>query len=123
MDFSNQIVSQSVAGGVGTTLTSAGRTLHRGGEFALSFETREAGWTEATNVFSRVAVTWAPTVRYTSARIATAPCFDGATTGRVVATGSGLGHQLSVVLGHRGSSLRSASISARCIGQMPWPPG
>lgn len=89
MDFANQIVSQSVAGGVGTTLTSAGRTLHRGGEFALSFESRDAGWTQGANVFSRVAVTWAPTVRYTSARIATPACFDGATSGTLVATGSG----------------------------------
>jgi Fe(3+) dicitrate transport protein len=35
MDFQNQIVAQSVAGGVGSTLTNAGRTKHRGIEFAV----------------------------------------------------------------------------------------
>jgi Fe(3+) dicitrate transport protein len=35
MDFQNQIVSQSVAGGAGATLTNAGRTRHRGIEFAV----------------------------------------------------------------------------------------
>jgi Fe(3+) dicitrate transport protein len=35
MDFQNQIISQSVAGGVGATLTNAGRTRHRGIEFAV----------------------------------------------------------------------------------------
>ena len=34
MDFQNQVISQSVAGGVGSTLTNAGRTRHRGIEFA-----------------------------------------------------------------------------------------
>ena len=35
MDFQNQIVTQSVAGGAGATLTNAGRTKHRGIEFAV----------------------------------------------------------------------------------------
>ena len=35
MDFQNQIVSQSVAGGTGATLTNAGRTRHRGVEFGV----------------------------------------------------------------------------------------
>jgi Fe(3+) dicitrate transport protein len=35
MDFQNQIVSQSVAGGVGATLTNGGRTRQRGVEFAV----------------------------------------------------------------------------------------
>ncbi len=34
MDFQNQIISQSAAGGTGATLTNAGRTQHRGIEFA-----------------------------------------------------------------------------------------
>lgn len=35
MDFSNQIIPQSVAGGVGATLTNAGETLHEGLEAAV----------------------------------------------------------------------------------------
>lgn len=89
MDFENQIVAQSVAGGIGTQLTSAGRTLHRGGEFALNASSRDAGWTEGdTDVFARLALTWVADARFNSTRIATAPCFDGATTGTLVATGS-----------------------------------
>lgn len=90
MDFQNQIVAQSVAGGVGATLTSAGETIHRGGEFALNVSSRAAGWTEReTDVFARLALTWVADAEYNSTRIATAPCFDGATTGTLVATGAG----------------------------------
>lgn len=90
MDFSNQIISQSVAGGVGATLTSAGRTLHRGGELSLTLSSRDAGWTTAqTDMFARLATTWVATARYNSTRIATVPCFDGAVTGTLVQTGSG----------------------------------
>jgi Fe(3+) dicitrate transport protein len=42
MDFSNQIISQSAAGGVGSTLTSAGETRHRGVEFATKFDLLDA---------------------------------------------------------------------------------
>ncbi len=42
MDFQNQIVSQSVAGGVGATLTNAGRTRHRGIEFAVKTDLLDA---------------------------------------------------------------------------------
>jgi Fe(3+) dicitrate transport protein len=90
MDFANQIVAQSVAGGVGATLTSAGETFHRGGELALNASSRDAGWTEGeTDVFARLAVTWVADARFNSTRIAAAPCFDGAITGTPVATGSG----------------------------------
>ena len=42
MDFQNQIVSQSVAGGVGATLTNAGRTAHQGIEFATKLDLLDA---------------------------------------------------------------------------------
>jgi Fe(3+) dicitrate transport protein len=90
MDFDNQIIAQSVAGGIGTQLTSAGRTLHRGGEFAFNASSRDAGWTGSdTDVFARLAVTWAGDAKFNSTRIATAPCFDGRDSGTLVATGSG----------------------------------
>jgi Fe(3+) dicitrate transport protein len=89
MNFENQIVPQSVAGGVGATLTSAGRTLHRGGEFSLTLSSKDAGWSRDSDFYARLATTWVATSRYTSTRTATAPCFDGATTGTLVATGAG----------------------------------
>ena len=42
MDFDNQIISQSVAGGSGATLTSAGRTQHRGAEVATQIDLLDA---------------------------------------------------------------------------------
>lgn len=89
MDFENQIVAQSVAGGIGATLTSAGRTLHRGGELSLGFSSRGAAMTDRADIFARSAVTWLPTARYASTRITTAPCLDGAAPGSLVATGRG----------------------------------
>jgi Fe(3+) dicitrate transport protein len=89
MDFENQIVPQSVAGGVGSTLTSAGRTLHRGGELSLRASSRDAGLTDTADIFARAAITWLGTARYASTRIATPPCFDGRTTGSAVETGGG----------------------------------
>ena len=89
MDFENQIVPQSVAGGIGATLTSAGRTIHRGGELSLNYSSRDAGLTSGTtDVYARTALTWLPTARYASTRIATLAC-DGAATGTLIATGQG----------------------------------
>ncbi|MCP9473214.1 MAG: TonB-dependent receptor [Nitrospira sp.] len=42
MDFDNQIITQSVAGGVGATLTNAGRTQHRGAEVATQIDLWDA---------------------------------------------------------------------------------
>ncbi|MBM4126378.1 MAG: TonB-dependent receptor [Nitrospira sp.] len=42
MDFDNQIISQSAAGGIGATLTSAGRTQHRGAEVATRIDLLDA---------------------------------------------------------------------------------
>lgn len=89
MDFENQIVPASVAGGVGATLTSAGETVHRGAELSLRWSSREAGVTREADIFARTAVTWVGTARYASTRIATPPCFDGAAPGTPVATGRG----------------------------------
>lgn len=84
LDFSNQIIPASVAGGVGTTLTSAGKTRHRGAELALDFSSREAGATEGGDLFARAALTWVAEASFDSTRIVTVPCFDGRTTGAAV---------------------------------------
>ena len=89
MDFENQIIAASVAGGVGASLTSAGQTRHRGGELSLAFNSKSAGLTTGVDIFARTAITWLPTAEFASTRIVTPPCFDGATTGTPVVTGSG----------------------------------
>jgi Fe(3+) dicitrate transport protein len=67
MDFENQIVPASVAGGAGATLTSAGRTLHQGLELLARLDlgtlTRSAN-----NLFLELAWTWLPTARFEGER-------------------------------------------------------
>lgn len=84
LDFSNQIIPASVAGGAGTTLTSAGKTRHRGAELALDFSSRDAGATEGGDLFARAALTWVAEASFDSTRIVTVPCFDGRATGAAV---------------------------------------
>ncbi|GAB3546317.1 TonB-dependent receptor family protein [Noviherbaspirillum agri] len=62
MDFANQIVPQSESGGVGATVTNAGKTLNRGLEAALGVEIG-AGWSLGANA------TYIPTARYNSTKI------------------------------------------------------
>ncbi len=82
LDFSNQIVPASVAGGAGATLTSAGRTLHRGVEVGgrIGSEAFAAGlhrvWVEA-------AWTWLPVARYDGDRYAWIGTGGGDVPGKV----------------------------------------
>jgi Fe(3+) dicitrate transport protein len=67
MDFENQIVPASVAGGSGATLTSAGRTLHQGlellGRLDVGTLLRTSG-----NVFVELSWTWLPTATFEGER-------------------------------------------------------
>ena len=56
MNFENQVISASLAGGVGATLTNAGETLHQGAEVLLQLDTRELHGTPY-NAFVRTAFT------------------------------------------------------------------
>jgi len=91
MDFTNQIVPASLAGGSGATLTNAGRTLHRGAEVAA--EWRDDSRSLAPH--ARVAWTWLPVARYVGTRYSAIP---GHT--QVDISGNRLpyaGHQLATV--------------------------
>lgn len=69
MDFGNQIIPASVAGGTGATLTSAGRTMHRGIELAVDASARQRwGWRHDVTV--SVAYTWLPTAEFRGERYA-----------------------------------------------------
>lgn len=58
MDFDNQIVPASVAGGSGATLTSAGETLHRGLEALVNYE-MDSDFSDANvSPFFSIAWTW-----------------------------------------------------------------
>ena len=67
MDFENQIVPASVAGGSGATLTSAGETLQQGLELAGNVSS--TGFVEwPVEVFARAAYTWLADAEYVGER-------------------------------------------------------
>jgi Fe(3+) dicitrate transport protein len=65
MDFSNQIVPTSVAGGVGATLTSAGETLHQGMEALVDYARPLPAGLDG---YVRLAWTWLPDAEYVGTR-------------------------------------------------------
>jgi Fe(3+) dicitrate transport protein len=75
MDFENQIVPASVAGGSGATLTSAGETLQQGLELAGQIDsTAVVEW--PVEVFARVAYTWVADAEYVGERYSSVSGFS-----------------------------------------------
>lgn len=72
MDYQNQIVPASLAGGVGATLTNGGETVHQGLEFAGRVDSAGLVRTRH-NVFARLAYTALPTAAFTGIRFSTVP--------------------------------------------------
>lgn len=68
MDFENQIVPASVAGGVGATLTSAGETRHTGAEASLRGSLRDMGAMDDNDIFFRAALMYLPEAEFVSTR-------------------------------------------------------
>jgi Fe(3+) dicitrate transport protein len=74
MDFENQIVPASVAGGSGATLTSAGETLQQGFEFAGEVQsTAFVEW--PVDAFARLSYTWLADAEYVGERFSSIPGF------------------------------------------------
>ena len=72
LDFENQIVPASVAGGTGAGLTSAGQTLQDGLEVAGNIESNGfVDW--PVDVFGRLSWTWLWTAEYVGDRYSTVP--------------------------------------------------
>lgn len=67
MDYENQIVPASLAGGVGATLTNGGQTLQQGVEAGADLTWREIAHTRH-GVYSRLAYTWLPVARFDGVR-------------------------------------------------------
>jgi len=72
MDFENQIVPASVAGGSGATLTSAGETLQQGMEFAGQVDS-SAFMEWPVEIFARGAYTWLFDAQYEGERFSNIP--------------------------------------------------
>ncbi len=74
IDYRNQIVPASVAGGLGATLTSAGRTLHEGVEWSSRWEL--PSWFGARHRLRLdAAYTSLPVAKFSGARYSSAPGF------------------------------------------------
>jgi Fe(3+) dicitrate transport protein len=129
MDFSNQIIPASVAGGVGATLTSAGETLHEGVELLLRGSLREAGLLAQDDVYLRTAATYVPTAEFKGKRFSTVPGFncagivppvEGPTCDLI--TGNRLPYApewlLSAAVGYEWEDIASFEIEAQYTGAM-----
>jgi Fe(3+) dicitrate transport protein len=85
MEFDNQIVPASVAGGVGATLTSAGETRHAGLEATARYSLRDAGVMQRDDLYLRTAITWVGEAEYVGDRFSNVSGF-----GAVSVTGNRL---------------------------------
>ncbi|MDQ3070787.1 MAG: TonB-dependent receptor [Acidobacteriota bacterium] len=75
MDYENQIVPASLAGGAGATLTNGGRTLHQGIEAGLRAE-RASRAGRGDSSYVRAAYTFLPVARFTGVRSSGVPGFS-----------------------------------------------
>lgn len=82
--YENQIVPASLAGGVGSVLTSAGKTLHQGAEFSGRLDQRNFLGT-GHSLWLRAAATWVALARYEGLRYSAV-----AGSGSVLITGNRL---------------------------------
>jgi Fe(3+) dicitrate transport protein len=74
MDYENQVIPATLAGGIGSTLTNGGRTEHAGIE--LSARVDSAAWRPSlVNLYARSAYTWLPLARFDGVRFSSVPGF------------------------------------------------
>lgn len=76
MDYANQIVPASVAGGIGATLTNGGRTLHQGLEVGARFDSTPLFGT-TNNAWLRLAYTYIRDSEYAGPRMSAITGFSG----------------------------------------------
>jgi Fe(3+) dicitrate transport protein len=77
MDYENQVVPASLAGGVGATLTNGGSTLHQGLELRAQIDSAPITGS-AHDVYIRFAYTYLPTAEFTGLRFSNIPGFGTA---------------------------------------------
>jgi Fe(3+) dicitrate transport protein len=94
MDFTNQVVAASIAGGTGAALTNAGRTRHRGAELSL----QAASGHGTLQPFVELAATWLPVARYEGVRTVYVGTGGSDVTGKVYAEQNGGATRTRVVV-------------------------
>lgn len=81
LDYANQVVPASLAGGVGTALTNAGETLHQGIEAGVDADWRGLRRTRH-DLYARASYTWIPVARFAGVRTSGVPGFAGVSISR-----------------------------------------
>jgi Fe(3+) dicitrate transport protein len=74
MDYENQIIPASLAGGLGATLTNGGSTLHQGLELMAQIDSAPITGS-AHDLYLRVAYTYLPVAEFTGRRLSNIPGF------------------------------------------------
>jgi Fe(3+) dicitrate transport protein len=115
LDYDNQIVPASVAGGVGAVLTNGGQTLHQGAELGVRADWRELAGS-ANDLYARVAYTWLPVTKFTGMRTSSV---GGSTT--VSVSGNRLPYAPrvlgTVTLGYRHAIGLDVQVEAQHVGE------
>jgi len=114
MDYTNQIVPASLAGGVGATLTNGGETLQQGFEMGTDLTWRDIARTRH-GAYSRLSYTWLPVARFDGVRRSSVA---GSTT--VSVAGNRLPyaaeHGGSLTMGYRHAAGLDIQVEAQFLG-------
>jgi Fe(3+) dicitrate transport protein len=114
MDYENQIVPASLAGGVGATLTNGGQTLQQGLEAGIDLTWRTIHRSQH-GAYSRLAYTWLPVARFDGVRTSNVPGFT-----TVSVSGNRLPyaaeHGGSVTAGYRHAAGLDVQVEAQFLG-------
>ncbi|MGH7631379.1 MAG: TonB-dependent receptor family protein [Gemmatimonadales bacterium] len=95
MDFQNQIIAANLAGGAGSTLTSAGETTHRGVELAARWSA--ARWLpRGHDVYLQGSYTWLPVAEFAGSRFVFVGTADGDEVGKVYTAQNATGSRAQV---------------------------
>ena len=115
LDYENQIVPASVAGGLGAMLTNGGETLHQGFELTARIDTGTILRSHH-NFYFRSAYTWLPDAKFTGRRLSSIPGFTtvSVTRNRLPYTPE---HLVNFTLGYSGASGLDALIEANYVGR------
>lgn len=114
MDYENQIVPASLAGGIGSTFTNGGETLHQGVEFSAAVDTSTI-LRRPYNFYLRAAFTVLPAADFRGTRFSSVPGFS-----QISVTGNRLPyapeHLLNASVGYSHSSGLDTFVEAVYVG-------
>lgn len=114
LDYSNQIVPASLAGGVGAALTNGGQTLHQGMEAGAHADWRHLRGTSH-GVYAAAAVSWVPIARFEGIRTSGVSGFTTVSvSGNRLPYSPELSHTLS--LGYRHANGFDVNIESQHLG-------